>query len=176
MRKGRLEVGFLDSVFFGGGGGNTQVKSRLKASVLTYIAIIWHILFPTIHTHCLLFLPHLVTELKITTNQRFRPNWGNDRPNFERCVCVDRPIFWKIRKKYWNTYTNHNLFTRRKVIPGRRVTRTAGSTLSSVCMTKALPRLTELTAGQARRHGGGGGCVGCACRPPGAKKVRLMGS
>ena len=36
-------------------------------------------------------------------------------------------------------------------------------------MTKTLPRLTELTAGQARRHGGG-----YARRPPGAKKVRLM--
>ena len=159
MRKGRLEVIFLDSIFF----ENTQVKSLLKTSILTYIAIILHILFPITDTHCLLFLRHLVTELKITTNQRFRPNWGNDWPNFKRCIHVDRPIFWKISKKYWNIYTNHNPFIRRKVVPSTRVTLTAESTLSSVCMTKTLPRLIELMAGQARKHGG-------------AKKVRLMGS
>ena len=170
MRKGRLEVVFLDSVFLGGKhSGKISPKSLctyLHCDYLTYS------ISNNTHTHCLFFLPHLVTELKKTTNQRFCPNWGNDRPNFERCVYVDWPIFWKIRKKYWNIYTNHNLFIRRKVVPGRKVTLTAESTLSSVCMTKTFPHLTELTAGQARRQG-----LGCICRPPGAtEEVRLMGS
>ena len=55
---------------------------------------------------------------------------------------------------------------RRKVVPGRRVTLTVESTLSSVCMTKTLPLLAELTAGQARRHGDGGRGVGGVRMPP----------
>ena len=37
-------------------------------------------------------------------------------------------------------------------------------------MTKTLPRLTELTAGQARRHGGGGEVRGVRMPPPWSKK------
>ena len=37
-------------------------------------------------------------------------------------------------------------------------------------MTKTLPRLTELTAGQARRHGGGGGVRGVRTPPPRSQK------
>ena len=33
-------------------------------------------------------------------------------------------------------------------------------------MTKTLPRSTELTAGQARKHGGGRGGGVCGVRPP----------
>ena len=36
-------------------------------------------------------------------------------------------------------------------------------------MTKSFPRLTELTAGQARRHGGGGVC-GMRTPPPRSQK------
>ena len=77
-----------------------------------------------------------------------------------------------MRRKYRNIYTNHNPFIRRKVIPGRRVTLTAESTLSSVCMTKTLPSLTELAAGQARRHGEGGGrgVRGVRTPPPRSQK------
>ena len=94
MRKGWLAVVFLYWVFLKTMKLHSQVKSLLKTFILTYITIIWHILFPITPTHFLLFLPHLVTELKISA----RPTWRNDRTNFERCVRVDRPIFWKIHK------------------------------------------------------------------------------
>ena len=65
----------------------------------------------------------------------------------------------------------HNPFIRRKVVPGRRVTLKVESTLSSVCMTKTLPLLTELPAFQARRHGDGGrGVGGVRMLPPRSQK------
>ena len=73
MRKGRLAVVFLDSVFpskntetaFSGKVSPKHLYTYLNCSYLTYSI--------SNNTHYLLFLPHLVTELKITTNQRFRP-------------------------------------------------------------------------------------------------------
>ena len=138
VRKGPLAVVFLDSVF----SKNTETPFSYKISpkhLYTYLNCSYLTYSFSNNTHCLLFLPHLVTELKITTSGSVQ--------NEERCVRVDQPIFWKIRKKYWKIYTNHNPFIRRKVVPSWSVTLTAEPTLSSVCMTKTLPRLTELTAG-----------------------------
>ena len=70
-------------------------------------------------------------------------------------------------------YKSYNPFIRRKVVPGRRVTLTAESTLSSFCMTKTLPRLTELTAGQDLRHRGG--VRGVRMPPPRSQKGPLDG-
>ena len=41
-------------------------------------------------------------EWSITANPavKVRPKWGINRPNFERCVHVEWPIFWKYVKKF----------------------------------------------------------------------------
>ena len=56
--------------------------------------------------------------------------------------------FLKIRKKIEIFIQFITPFIWRKNVSGRRVTFPAESTLSSVRMTKKLPRLTELTAGR----------------------------
>ena len=64
MRKGRLAVVFLGSIFPKTLKMHSQVKSLIKkTSILTYIAIIYHILLLITHTDCLLFLPYAVTKL-----------------------------------------------------------------------------------------------------------------
>ena len=45
-------VVFLGSIFLKTLNMHSRVKSLLKTSILTYIAIIWHIIFPITHTVC----------------------------------------------------------------------------------------------------------------------------
>ena len=52
VRIGKLAVVFLaGNIFLETLNTHSRVKSLLKTSTLTYIAIIWHILFPITHTH-----------------------------------------------------------------------------------------------------------------------------
>ena len=160
----------MDSVFWGGKhSGKISPKSLctyLHCDYLTYsISNNTHT-----HTACCFFHILLQSSKKRPTSGSVQIEEMTDQTSNAAFMLTGQ--FFEKYVKILKIYTNHNLFIRRKVVPGRRVTLTAESTLSSVCMTKTFPRLTEFTAGQARRQG-----RGCACRPPGAtEKVRLMGS
>ena len=123
---------------------HSKVKSLLRTSILTYITIIWHILLPVTHT----LLVSTTSCYKAQNNgqlARFRPKWGNDkkwndRPNFERCIRVDRPIFKKYVK---NVDKSIQIITRLQ--PGQLYR-------AFIYITKTLLCLTELTAGRLSLH------------------------
>ena len=66
MKKGRLAVIFLGSIFQ----KTMKMHSQVKSLIYTYLHRDYlNILFLITHTDCLLFLPHhAVTELKITAD------------------------------------------------------------------------------------------------------------
>ena len=154
MRKGRLAVVFLGSIFPKTLKMHCQVKSllnlytylRIHCNYLTYLFLITH-------TDCLLFLPHHVVY---RAQNSARPERSKSVQNEELTGQTSNVAFMfvftftvKIRKKVWNIYTNHSSFIWRKVVRGRRVTLPAESTLPSVrIQQKILPRLTKLTAGR----------------------------
>ena len=134
MRKGRLAVLFLVSIFPKTLKTHSQVKSLLSEPLYSLHCDYLTYLFLITDTDCSLFLPHhVVTELP-TRVVKVHTKWGINRPNFERCFHVERPIFWKYVKN-WNIYTNHSPVIWRKVVRGRRVTLPAESTLPSVQYT-----------------------------------------
>ena len=141
MRKGRFAVVLLGNLFLKTLKMYSQLKSLRKTSKLTCIAIILHILFPTTHTACC-FHHIVLTELKLTSDPsgqlKVLPKWGNDRPNFERCVHVGQPIFEKYVKKIEKFIQTITPFICRKAVQARRVTFPAESTLSIVRMTKKV--------------------------------------
>ena len=101
MRKGRLAVFFLGSMFPKTLKMHSQVKSLLTEPLYLLTLLLFDI-FISNNTHRL-----LVVSTTSTRAVKIRPKWGINRPNFERCVHVERPIFWKYVKKNWNIYTNH---------------------------------------------------------------------
>ena len=116
---------FLDSMFPKTLKMHSQVKSLLTEP-LYLLALRLFDIFISNNTHRL-----LVVSTTSTRAVKVRPKGGINRPNFERCVHIERPIFWKYVKK-WNIYTNDSPVIWRKVVRGRRVTLPAESTLPSV--------------------------------------------
>ena len=150
MRKGRLVVVFLGSIFLETLKMHSQVKLSSK-NLYTYLHCDYLTYFISNNTHAACCFYHIMlqsSKQRPTSGQSPSKNAGNDRPNVERCIQVDRPIFKKYVLKNFETFIRIIApFIRRKVVPGRRVTLPAESTLSSVRTTRKLPRLTELTAG-----------------------------
>ena len=125
---------------------HSQVKSLLKTSICTYVHRDYlNILFLITHTDCLLFLPLAVTELKIMADLSHQSVQNEELTGQSSNVAfMLNGQFLKIR----NIIQFIALLIWTKVVPVKRVTLPAESTLPSVRMTKKLPRLTELMAGR----------------------------
>ena len=108
MRKGRLAVLFLGSIFPKTLKMHSQVKSLLTEPLYLLILRLFDI-FISNNTHRLFVVS--------TTSCRYRAQ-NNGRPERSKSVQneeltgqtsnVERPIFWKYVKKNWNIYTNRS--------------------------------------------------------------------
>ena len=153
MRKGRLEVVFLGSIFPKTLKMHCQVKSLLTESLYVLTLRLFDI-FISNNTHRLLVVS--------TTSSRY---WAQNNGRPERSKSVQTEgltgqtsnvafmfafmFTFKIRKKIWNIYTNHRPVIWRKVVRGRRVTLPAESTLPiERPYNKECCPVWELTAGR----------------------------
>ena len=113
IRKNWFAIVFLGSIFLKTLKMHSQVKSLLKI-LYTYLHCDFLTNFISNNTHRLLVLSTTSCRYPAQNNAgptravKVRPKWGINRPNFESCIDIERPIFLKIRQKKLNIYTNHS--------------------------------------------------------------------
>ena len=150
MRKGRLAVVFLGSIFPKTLKMHCQVKS-LITEPLYLLKLRSFDIFISNNTHRLRVVS--TTSCRYRAQNNGRPERSKSVQNEELTCQTSNVAFmfafmftFKIRKKIWNIYANLSPVIWRKVVRGRRVTLPAEWTLPSVRTTKMLPCLIEVTA------------------------------
>ena len=143
-------VVFLGSIFLETLKMHSQVKLSSK-NLYTYLHCDYLTYFISNNTHAACCFYHIMlqsSKQRPTSGQTPSKNAGTDRPNVERCIQVDRPIF----KKYVLKTLKH-LYESGPRLYGEKLSRVEGSPSQPSQLYRAfvrqesLPRLTELTAG-----------------------------
>ena len=121
---------------------HSQVKSVLTEPLYLLTLRLFDICISN-NTHRL-----LVVSTTSTRAVKVRPKWGINRQNFERCVHIERPLFWKYVKKIETFIQIIALFYGEKLSEVEESPSQPSQLYRASVQQKKLPRLTELTAGR----------------------------